>query len=75
MLTDSSNNNLIEGNTVTGNKGGGILILGESTGNTIKENTAKNNGDGVNTVDLYDASSNNIWQNNTYDTKMPESIN
>jgi len=74
MLTDHSTNNLIEANTVSKNNGSGIIIVGESSANTIRQNTARGNGDGVNDFDLYDMASGNVWQNNTYDTKKPDSI-
>jgi parallel beta-helix repeat protein len=75
MLTDQSTKNLIEANTVLKNAGSGIIIVGESSENTIRQNTAKGNGDGVKDFDLYDMSSGNIWQNNIYGTKKPDSIN
>jgi parallel beta-helix repeat protein len=74
MLTDGSKNNLVEANNVTKNGGSGIIIIGESSGNTIRQNTAKGNGDGVKDFDLYDMASGNVWENNTYDTKKPDSI-
>lgn len=74
MLTDHSTKNLIEANTVSKNGGTGIIIIGESSENTIRQNTARGNGDGVKDFDLYDMASGNIWQNNTYDTKKPDSI-
>jgi parallel beta-helix repeat protein len=73
-LTDHSTNNLIEANTISGTIGNGISLVQGSSGNTIRGNTAKGNGDGVNCYDLLDYGSNNVWQNNTYDTKKPESI-
>jgi parallel beta-helix repeat protein len=74
MLTDQSTKNLVEANNVTRNAGSGIIIIGESSENTIRQNTAKGNGDGVKDFDLYDMSSGNVWENNTYDTKKPDSI-
>jgi parallel beta-helix repeat protein len=74
VLTDHSLGNLVEGNNVTGNKGGGISIGEGSSGNTVKGNFAKGNGDGTNAFDLFDASGNNIWQNNTYSTKKPDTL-
>jgi parallel beta-helix repeat protein len=74
MLTDGSTKNLVEANNVTKNGGSGIIIVGESSGNTIRQNTAKGNGDGVKDFDLYDMASGNVWENNTYDTKKPDSI-
>lgn len=73
-LTDQSVNNMVEGNTVTGNRGNGILLTGSSSNNTVTGNTAKGNGDGINYFDLFDASGNNIWQNNTYNTKKPNTL-
>jgi len=74
MLTDHSTSNLIEGNTVSHNAGSGVVLTDGSSGNTISGNTARGNGDGVNDFDLYDNCSDNVWQNNTYDTKKPDSI-
>jgi parallel beta-helix repeat protein len=74
MLTDHSTKNLVEANNVTKNGGSGIIIIDESSENTIRQNTARGNGDGVKDFDLYDMSSGNVWQNNTYDTKKPDSI-
>jgi parallel beta-helix repeat protein len=74
MLTDHSTQNLIEANTVSKNGGSGIILIQESSENTIRQNTARGNGDGVKDFDLYDMASGNIWQNNTYDTKKPDSI-
>ena len=73
MLTDDSTKNLVEANNVTKNGGSGIIIM-ESSENTIRQNFAKGNGDGVKDFDLYDMGSGNVWQNNTYDTKKPDSI-
>jgi parallel beta-helix repeat protein len=73
-LTDHSTNNLIEANTISGSIGNGISLVQGSSGNTIRGNTAKGNGDGVNCYDLLDYGSNNVWQNNTYDTKKPDTI-
>jgi parallel beta-helix repeat protein len=74
MITDYSTKNLVEANNVTKNGGSGIIIIGDSSDNTIRQNTARGNGDGVKDFDLYDMSSGNVWQNNTYDTKKPDSI-
>jgi parallel beta-helix repeat protein len=74
MLTDQSTNNTIEANIVSNNTGSGITLIDGSSGNTIRGNMARGNGDGINYFDLYDAVLGNIWQNNTYDTKKPESI-
>jgi parallel beta-helix repeat protein len=74
MITDHSTKTLVEANNVTKNGGSGIIIIDESSENTIRQNTAKGNGDGVKDFDLYDMSSGNVWQNNTYDTKKPDSI-
>jgi parallel beta-helix repeat protein len=74
MLTDDSTKNLVETNNVTKNGGSGIIIM-ESSGNTIRQNVAKGNGDGVKDFDLYDMASGNVWENNIYDTKKPDSIN
>jgi parallel beta-helix repeat protein len=74
MLTDHCTNNLIEANTVSNNQGSGIITIAGSSGNTIRHNTARGNGDGVNDFDLYDMASGNVWQDNTYDTKKPDSI-
>jgi len=74
MITMDSTKNIVEANNVTKNGGSGIIIIGDSTENTIRQNVARGNGDGVKDFDLYDMSSGNIWQNNTYDTKKPDSI-
>jgi parallel beta-helix repeat protein len=74
MLTDHSTKSLIEENTVSGNGGGGIVLIDGSSGNTIRGNTVAGNGDGVNYFDLYDRGLNNVWQNNKYGTKQPDSI-
>jgi parallel beta-helix repeat protein len=74
MVTDGSTKNLVEANNVTKNGGSGIIIIGGSSGNTIRQNTAKGNGDGVKDFDLYDMASGNVWENNTYDTKKPDTI-
>lgn len=74
MLTDQSTKNLIESNTVSANSGSGIALIDGSTGNTIQGNVAKANGDGINDFDLYDAVSGNIWKDNTYGTKEPETL-
>lgn len=73
-LTEGSVGNLVEGNVVTGNIDGGIVMGEGATQNMIRGNTAKGNGDGINYFDLRDTSSDNIWQNNTYETKKPETI-
>ena len=75
MLTDNCAQNLIEANTVSENGGSGIILIDGSSGNTIRQNTARGNGDGVKDFDLYDMVSGNAWQNNTYDTKKPDSLN
>jgi parallel beta-helix repeat protein len=74
MLTDHSTNNMIEANTVSDNAGSGIALIDGSSGNTVRLNTVRRNGDGVNDFDLYDAVSGNVWQENVYDTKKPETI-
>lgn len=74
MLTEHSTKNIVEANTVSKNIGSGIIIIDESSENTIRQNTARGNGDGVNDFDLYDMASGNVWQNNAYDTKKPDSI-
>jgi parallel beta-helix repeat protein len=73
-LTDHSTKNLIEDNSISGSIGDGIAVVQGSSGNTIRGNTAKGNGDGVDSFDLLDYGSNNVWQNNTYDTKKPDTI-
>ena len=75
MLTDHSTQNLIEANIVSNNGGSGIILVDGSSENTIRQNITRGNGDGVKDFDLYDMTSGNIWQNNTYDTKKPDSIN
>jgi parallel beta-helix repeat protein len=75
VLTDDCTQNTIEANTVSGNGGSGIILVDGSSGNTIRQNTARRNGDGVKDFDLYDMVSGNVWQNNTYDSKKPDSIN
>jgi parallel beta-helix repeat protein len=67
-------NNVVEANMVSHNPDGGIVLIDGSSGNTVRGNTASKNGDGIDYFDLYDAGSGNIWQNNTYETKKPESI-
>jgi parallel beta-helix repeat protein len=74
MLTDHCAFNVLEANTVLENDGSGISLIDNSSKNTIRGNTSKGNGDGINGFDLYDAVSGNDWQNNTYDTKKPESL-
>jgi parallel beta-helix repeat protein len=74
MLTDHSTRNLIEANTVSNNGGSGIIIVDGSSENTIRQNAARGNGDGIEDFDLYDRASGNVWQDNTYDTKKPDSI-
>jgi parallel beta-helix repeat protein len=74
MLTDHCTKNLIEANTISDNTGSGIALTDGSFENTIRGNIAKGNGDGVHDFDLYDNGSNNIWQNNTYDSKNPDSL-
>lgn len=73
-LTDESDNNIIDGNTVTCSGGNGIAIVGKSSSNIVKGNVAIGNGDGVSTFDLLDSSVNNVWQNNTYATKKPDTL-
>jgi len=73
-LTDESDNNIIDGNTVTCSGGNGIAIVGKSSSNIVKGNVAIGNGDGVNTFDLLDSSVNNVWQNNMYVTKKPDTL-
>jgi parallel beta-helix repeat protein len=73
-LTDESHNNTVKGNNVTQNDGNGIALLEGSSENTVKGNTAKGNGNGADTFDLYDAGSNNIWNDNTYGTKNPDTL-
>jgi parallel beta-helix repeat protein len=74
FLTDRSSNNLVEENQVTENKGGGILLDEETSYNSIRGNTAKGNGDGVRLFDLTDTGSGNTWENNSCDTKNPETL-
>jgi parallel beta-helix repeat protein len=74
MLTDHCKQNLIEANTVSNNGGSGIVLIDGSSDNTIRQNIAKGNGDGVKDFDLYDRVSGNIWENNTYDTKKPDTL-
>jgi parallel beta-helix repeat protein len=74
FLTDRSSNNSVEENQVTENKGGGILLTEETSYNSIRGNTAKGNGDGVTLFDLTDTGSGNTWENNSYDTKMPRTL-
>jgi parallel beta-helix repeat protein len=74
VLTDGSSNSIVEGNRATENKGGGILLTEDTSHNSVIGNTAKQNGDGVNFFDLEDAGSVNTWENNSYDTKMPETL-
>lgn len=73
-LTDESENNIIDGNTLTHSEGNGIAICGNSSNNIVKQNVAIGNGDGVTTFDLFDSSVNNAWQNNTYVTKKPDTL-
>jgi parallel beta-helix repeat protein len=73
-LADGSSNNTVEENQVTENKGGGIVLAEQTSYNSIRGNTAKGNGDGVSFFDLADAGSSNTWENNSYDTKMPETL-
>jgi parallel beta-helix repeat protein len=74
MLTDHCTKNLIEANIVSNNGGSGIILVDGSSENTVRQNIAKGNGDGVRDFDLYDRVSGNIWENNTYDTKKPDTI-
>jgi len=73
-LTDESKNNLIDGNTISHSGGNGIAIRENSSGNIVKGNVAIGNGDGVSTFDLFDSGTNNVWQNNTYITKKPDTL-
>jgi len=73
-LTDESKNNLIDENTVSHSGGNGIAIGGNSSDNIVKGNIAIGNGDGVSTFDLSDSGINNVWQNNTYVTKKPDTL-
>jgi parallel beta-helix repeat protein len=73
-LADTSSNDTVEKNQVTANKGGGIVLGPETSNNLIRGNTAKRNGDGVSLFDLEDTGTGNTWQNNSYDTKMPDTL-
>ena len=73
-LTDNSQNNTIDWNTVTNSEGNGIAISEHSVRNVVSRNTVLGNGDGVNTFDLLDLTLNNTWQNNTYATKNPNAL-
>jgi parallel beta-helix repeat protein len=73
-LTDASENNIIDGNTVTHSGGNGVAVEGNSSNNIVEQNVAIGNGDGVSTFDLLDSSVNNVWQNNTYVTKKPDTL-
>jgi parallel beta-helix repeat protein len=74
LLAYGSSNSMVEGNRVTENKDGGIVLTEETSNNSIRDNTAKQNGDGVHFFDLADAGSGNTWENNSYDTKMPQTL-
>ena len=73
LLTDASNNNAVDANNVTENRGTGILVT-HSSSNHLEGNTAKDNGDGVESFDLEDAGADNIWRNNIYRTKKPDTL-
>lgn len=73
-LTDESENNIIDENTVTHSEGNGIAIGKNSSNNIVRGNVAIGNGDGVSTFDLLDSSVNNVWQNNIYVTKKPDTL-
>jgi parallel beta-helix repeat protein len=74
MLVDGSQNNTITSNIVTHSEGNGIAIGGNSSHNVVRGNIALGNGDGFHTFDLLDSALNNIWQNNTYVTKKPNTL-
>jgi len=74
MLTDQSEGNLVERNNVTQSVGDGIVITEGSVGNIVRGNIARGNGDGVSAFDLHDMSLNNVWQDNDYSTKEPETL-
>jgi len=74
MLVDSSANNLIESNRVVNNRGDGVLIAEQSSGNRVTRNTVTGNGNAVNSFDLNDECSDNVWLDNIFDTRKPETI-
>ena len=74
LLTGESARNTIEGNIVTQNVGDGILLAGGSVDNIITKNIAKGNGNGVTSFDLHEQGLKNIWQDNAYDTKNPDTL-
>jgi parallel beta-helix repeat protein len=73
-LAEGSSNNTVEQNEVIENKGGGIVLAQGTLYNSVRGNTAKRNGDGVSSFDLADTGSANTWENNSYDTKTPETL-
>jgi len=74
MLTASCTKNLVERNTVVNNGGDGILVDEQSTNNKITMNTVTGNGNGTTSFDLHNENSDNLWLNNTFNTREPDTI-
>jgi parallel beta-helix repeat protein len=74
VLTESSHDNAVESNEVKQNAGDGIVIFGQSSRNLVQKNIVTGNGDGVQSFDLHSTEPDNIWRDNTFKTKEPDSL-
>ena len=74
MLISSSTKNIVEQNNVVNNVADGIFADEQSIDNRIMGNTVSGNGNGVTSFDLHDESSDNLWFDNTFNTRRPDTI-
>jgi parallel beta-helix repeat protein len=74
MLIASCTQNLVEQNNVVNNSGDGILVDEQSTENRIMGNTVTGNGNGATSFDLHDEGSGNLWSQNVFRSRKPETI-
>jgi len=74
MMILSSTKNIVEQNNVAKNVADGIVADEQSIGNRIMGNTVTGNGNGVTSFDLHDESSGNLWSDNTFNTRRPDTI-
>jgi len=74
LLTASSSGNTIENNNVRRNTADGILINKGSSSNLVQKNIFMGNGDGGSTFDLHSEESSNVWRDNTFETRKPDTL-
>jgi parallel beta-helix repeat protein len=75
MFIASCTGNVVEQNKAVNNGADGVLVDEQSTDNKVAANTVTGNGDGMISFDLHDKGRDNIWVNNTFDTRSPDTIN